>query len=225
VSDLLHAIEFISRLIFVLGALFLVASILPSAGGIGEWVTSRAFATTPVATCAELNRGGRLPRRVAVRGRLGPTGDDVLTAPLSQKPCVWYQLKVLRSYRDGEGNETNETRWKHTSSDTVWLHDRTGAVGVSWKLFQRNVRGELFNGLIESPSLPDSARPAALEELGFVAHGKFTGTSDALSVSEQIIAPAEALSLVRFVLVPGMFLGTLGWYLHWLASLLMVRAL
>lgn len=99
---------------------------------------ARTFSEVPRYDCVQVAEHGELApgMRVAVSGRAvaGPGG--ALTAPASNRPCVWYRLvvseRVRETRRDSDGKrttrETERVISEERSPDAIVLRDGTGQV-------------------------------------------------------------------------------------------------
>jgi len=93
----------------------------------------RALKDVPTVSCSEVESRASASSLVEVVGTAVPMG-EVLTAPLSQQPCVWHRVSVEERYWQDNGSSarTEETRTlSDTSSSQVFgVQDSTGVVAV-----------------------------------------------------------------------------------------------
>src|SRR5687767_12373387 len=128
-----------------MGALIVIGIVLlAGAVGLAFWARSAArkaalLAEVPTYDCAQLpGLAADAPgMRVEVKGRAEPAGQPI-SAPLSNKTCVWYEQVTRVRYweieRDSEGRRRRVQRTREVSRERspspFVLRDGTGAVTV-----------------------------------------------------------------------------------------------
>jgi hypothetical protein len=133
--------------------------------GIDELLGRNVLRRTPARTPAQLKTAERLPRRVAVIGQAAPGARGMLTAPLSQRDCVWYRLSLWCETRHEDG-------WRDTmvsvyrSDDVIRLEQEDGSVLVSADLLGEKLPGATGSPM-ESPWAELRADPAIEDPSGF----------------------------------------------------------
>lgn len=87
-------------------------------------------------TCRELAATNRAPKLVVVTGRVqpGPTGQ--LTAPVTQRRCLWWRVDETHTYQQELRTYTTGAV-THRAQAIVELHDDTGSVLLDGQVFDR----------------------------------------------------------------------------------------
>jgi hypothetical protein len=138
----------------VAAVMMLVGGVVVLAAGIflpDRWRTrlaQRQLAQIPEWPMGRLDREPRPPGRVAVGGVTAPGPDGMVTAPLSGVECVWYRVRVTRSFARGDSTDT-DVLVDHAAGDPIGLVNRTDKVLVCADLFYRALLGTESPGLIE----------------------------------------------------------------------------
>jgi hypothetical protein len=148
----MNAVERAIAIFMLFGGLLVLAAgiFLPD-----RWrtrVAQRRLVEIPEWPMGQLIREPSPPWRVAVGGVTAPGPDGVVTAPLSGVECVWYRLRVTRSYSRGDSVHT-ESLLDLVGGDPVGLVNRSDKILVSSDLFYRALLGTESPGLIEYPRL------------------------------------------------------------------------
>ena len=115
-------------------------------------VAQRQLAEIPEWPMGRLIQEPRPPWRVAVGGVTAPGPDGMVTAPLSGVECVWYRLRVTRSFPRGDSID-EESVLDQVGGDPIGLVNRSDKILVSSDLFYRALLGTESPGLIEYPPL------------------------------------------------------------------------
>jgi hypothetical protein len=191
----------IGALIFILGVIW-----FPSARALRR---ERAFiGAYPLRSCGDVTRDPGWGTLSAVEGYTAPGPAGRLTAPLSGRSAVWYQVmatRVLsRSTAEGPVETWSEPLWEETVGEPFALVDATGQVEVSARLVAANstyvsVRGETIieDSAVERTRREDHPGPhlRALIAAGVVDPQLtlFHGYLDHITIKERLIPPDRRL--------------------------------
>ena len=111
-------IELASQRYDLFAALASWASLAALYGFLVRLCRGRIVADTPLLKIRSAAQG-----YVKVVGRASAVGTESVAAPLSSRPCVWWDYAIAQEVRDSRGNKRRETVERATSVDLFLLRD------------------------------------------------------------------------------------------------------
>lgn len=97
---------YVAFMAMALGGMLLFGGLMAAVSGVFESLRTRQTAGLAVIPCADAARTRRRPgTRLAVRGQTASAWPELLRAPVSGEPCVWWRVQVHRVERAPHRNE------------------------------------------------------------------------------------------------------------------------
>ncbi|MGB6604051.1 MAG: GIDE domain-containing protein [Steroidobacteraceae bacterium] len=147
--------------------------------------TDRAVADTPLVHLRSAAQG-----YVKVVGVSRPPGAAPTAAPLSRRPCVWWDFQVAEEHRDSKGRKYWDTVERATSVEPFVLADEDSQCLVG--PVHADVTPTLHNVWYGNSSRPMNAPP--LESTALFSSGPFRYTERLLGVGAQLCVLGELRS-------------------------------
>jgi E3 Ubiquitin ligase len=145
----------------------------------------RLVADTPASRIRSAAQG-----YVKLSGRTQPAGPAPTAAPLSERPCVWWDFKICHEERDAKGNTRWETVERGSSVELFALVDEDGAQCLVGPV-RAEVTPTISNTWYGSTARPSGALPATSK---FLNYGEWRYTERLLGVGEQVCVLGELRS-------------------------------